>query len=56
MPRVSSEEQRDNQTIQTQFDTAKKWVGFQASGAKAQFPNLDDIKPANQSELLKFQG
>jgi site-specific DNA recombinase len=27
--RVSSEEQRENQTIQTQIDTAKRWVEFQ---------------------------
>ena len=26
--RVSSEEQRENQTIQTQIDTAKRWVEF----------------------------
>jgi len=27
--RVSSEEQRENQTIKTQIDTAKRWVEFQ---------------------------
>ena len=27
--RVSSEEQRENQTIQTQIETAKRWVEFQ---------------------------